>query len=197
MCSTPEMARPYDAFRRLTYPSVIALAAAFLVAGCQRAYVSTAQPLSTEPVVVDQAMSLRQWSEVSASYPNGSTVAGPTGYRWEPRRGMDEWRYYYADPLVFLGNTGTLPYWLVRTPPWREVVYDGVVIPPTHHAMPPLPPERGAAVGLGVAVEEAPPTDLPATETPFMPDPATPAEPPPASETPPAGPTEPVAPSPG
>lgn len=153
--------------------------------GCQRANVSSPEPLSAEPVVIDEAMALRQWAPVNASYPNGSTVTGPTGFAYEPRRGMEDWRYYYADPLVFLGNTGALPFWLVRTPPWSEVVYDGVVIPPTHHAMPPLPPERGTAAGRGVVVvEETPSDDLPAPAPPPPPD-APPAESPADAPAPP------------
>jgi hypothetical protein len=154
-------------FRFGRFASPLALVAALSLIGCQRLYVERPEPLNTEPVAVDEAMQLRQWAQVSATYPNGATDAGPTGFTWEPKREMEEWNYYYADPGVYFLNLFVMPYRLVVSPPWARVTYRGVWIEPTYHAMPPLPPEPAM-----MAMEAAP-------EAPAEPsDPAAPPEPP-------------------
>lgn len=109
--------------------------------GCQRANQTQVAVLNPTPIVEDEAMKLRQWSPSSARYPNGQTVAGPTLFALEPRRGMPEYRYLYTDAGVYLGNVFMLPYRFYQIPPWREVIYPGEVIGPSFTAMPPLPPE--------------------------------------------------------
>ncbi|HRK31224.1 MAG TPA: hypothetical protein PLD59_09110 [Tepidisphaeraceae bacterium] len=123
---------------RIAITSAVALLAAGM--GCQRNNQPVAAEFNTAPIAEDDAMKHRRWTQTSAMVPNGQTVAGPTLFNREPRRGMSEYRYTYTDGGVFLGNVFMLPYRFYKIPPWREVVYPGEVITPTHTAMPPLPP---------------------------------------------------------
>jgi hypothetical protein len=160
MCLTPKR-RPGARW------AALALLAA---CGCQQAHVVTPEPLQTEPIIEDDAMRLRQWSQTSATYPNGATVAGPTGFGWQPRRGQADWKYYYADGGVFFANLFALPYRLIKTPPDTAVTYRGVWIEPTFHAMPALPPEPA----MPAPPPEAPPEPAPPPEA-VEPPPAAPA----------------------
>jgi hypothetical protein len=183
MCSIPD--------RRLgSLLKHLAIASTVAVVGCQRMYVSTPEPLAEEMTTVDEAMQLRQWAQTAATYPDGATVAGPTNFKYEARSKMSEWRYYYADPLVFTGNALAAPYWALREPPTREVIYQGMVIDPSHHAMPPLPPEFAVPPAESVP-QDAMPSDPVAPSDPGAPvDPVAPVDPtvPVAPDAPPAEP---------
>lgn len=157
MCLTPE----HGLFRIL---GALALALLILPAGCQRSFVEQPEPLQDEPVVEDDAMRLRQWTQTSAMYPNGSIDAGPTGFAYEPRRYMQDPNYYAADTAVFVGNFFMLPIRLVQTPPWETITYRGRWILPTHHAMPPLPPMRTVSTAEQPAADEPPPPSAPPAE---------------------------------
>lgn len=114
-----------------------------LMAGCgsliQPVRNSPPATLNPAPLVVDQAMQLRDWDRVTAHYSNGDTVAGPTGFPYEARWGQPEWAYSVIEPPLFVGQTVALPVSLVITPPWTPIRYTGETVETTYTAMPPLP----------------------------------------------------------
>jgi hypothetical protein len=96
----------------------------------------------TAPVIdVDQAMQLRDWDRMTAIYSSGATVAGPTGFLYQPRPGQNLWRYQVVDIPIFLVNTALLPYAFAKTPPWKPVEWKAATVEPTYTGVPPLPPE--------------------------------------------------------
>ena len=90
------------------------------------------------PLVVDEAMQKRNFERSSAYYQRPTVVAGPT---WLTFRGDDvaERSDLLTDPLIFGANVLFSPYQAVTNPQWEAVEYRGQTVPPTHHAMPPLP----------------------------------------------------------
>lgn len=133
--------------------------------GCQRAFQVQPDALNQTPIIEDEAMALRTWSQSSAMIPNGATVAGPTFFDKEPRPGQEEWRYYFVDTATYSGNMLMLPYRMWKTPVKAEVVYPGVVIPPSFTAVPAIPDSPAV-------IEPSTPPDAP-TESPQPPEPET------------------------
>src|SRR5688500_2860066 len=90
------------------------------------------------PLVVDEAMQKRNFERSSAYYQRPTVVAGPT---WLTFRGDDEAEYsdLVTEPMIFGANVLASPYQMVTNPQWEAVEYRGQTVPPTHHAMPPLP----------------------------------------------------------
>ncbi|MGN6506681.1 MAG: hypothetical protein ACTHM6_14070 [Tepidisphaeraceae bacterium] len=121
--------------KRTTWIGVIGLA---MLAGCSPQQYGTRGPVNTEPMTVDQAMQQRDWDVTHAYYANGSTRNWSTGFRYEPTPGMDEANYYYADLGTFLVNVVTLPFTYIDQS--DGVISNGVVVPPSYTAVPPLPP---------------------------------------------------------
>ena len=95
-------------------------------------------PLNDSPLVVDEAMQKRDWERTSAYYAPPVVVAGPT---WLTFRGDEkaERTDLITDPFIFGVNVLASPYAAVRDPQWEAVEHRGATVPPTHHAMPPLP----------------------------------------------------------
>ena len=139
---------------------------------------------SAEVTTPDAAMDKRQWTESVAYIPNGATVAGPTGFAYEPRRDQKSYQFYYADTGNFFLNLVTMPFTLYKTPPLSEQTFPGEQLKPTYTAVPPLPPEKVAEPVAPPPAEVPAPAEMPApsAETPA---PAPSAEPP-APEQPPA-----------
>src|SRR2546423_14313612 len=104
--------------RRVALIALTAGAALSGAVGC--AHKTPPKPdVMVDPLIVeDPAMQQRKWDSSVALYPNGATLAGPTEFTFEPKRGQAWWAYTYADSLTFLLNTALLPYNLVMTPPW-------------------------------------------------------------------------------
>ena len=129
--------------RKLRLLSLVAVAAsaAPLLTGCgfQRAN-NNPQPdrLNDNPLVVDEAMQRRDFERSSAYYKRPTIIAGPT---WLTFRGDEkaERTDLLTDPLIFGANVVVSPYAAVKDPQWEDVEYRGATVPPTHHAMPPLP----------------------------------------------------------
>lgn len=138
---------------RKTTVLVAAASLMVLAGGCTK--IADSQPnVSAEPQVVDAAMEKRDWPQSVAYIPSGATVAGDTGFAYEPTRGRKQYNYYYADAGVFALNVVTLPYTF-----WKN----GIAQPQT------FPGERTNPTYTGVPA-------LPAGNTTVSPDP-TPAEP--------------------
>lgn len=114
---------------------VLASAGMALSTGCQRTQPNRPVALSDAPLVVDEAMQLRDWDRQTAYYASGATVAGAKRTTFEPR--YDNRYNYAADPLIGVGNIVLIPFTYFRTPWGQEVVHRGAITPPTHTAMPP------------------------------------------------------------
>jgi len=116
-----------------------ALLAAGLLSGCQ---VSGPTPpveqLNPTPLVIDEAMQLRDWEPVTAFYQSGATIAGPTMFFVEPDptlpRGVD----FLTENVLFVGQVAVMPVTIVFQPPWDDVTYRGVRQDPSYSASPPL-----------------------------------------------------------
>lgn len=125
------------AFRTLSLP--LAGFAVIAAAGCQRVQPAPVVPLNNAPMVVDEAMQMRDWERSTVYYQNGDTVAGFNGryYELKPKY-QDGYVTRIGDPAVGITNVVLLPITMAMTPPWEAVRYQGVIIPPTHHANPPM-----------------------------------------------------------
>jgi hypothetical protein len=113
-----------------------------LLGGCALLQpVRNSQPAAPNPtpLVVDQAMQVRDWDRVTAAYSNGDTIAGPTGFPYEARWYQPEWRYAAIEPPLFVGQSVALPVTLIFTPPWTAIRYTGETVETSYTAMPPLP----------------------------------------------------------
>ena len=101
---------------------------------------SSPAAVSRHPLVIDEAMDRRAWATVPARYQNGATPAWPTGFVLEHRPDAPKWAAAATDGPLFLANIFAMPIGYAVTPGWTRVIYPTGVVPPTYHAMPPLPP---------------------------------------------------------
>ncbi len=109
--------------------------AVLLSAGCRRVRTSPEpDALNDTPLIVDEAMQIRDWDRSTAYYPSGAVVAGSPRRTFEPR---DDTRLSYAaDPLIGLANFVIIPFTYFSTPPFTKVPSRGAIVPPTHTAVP-------------------------------------------------------------
>src|SRR5204863_6113793 len=109
------------------------MAACFLApAGCQRMTPPQPDRLNHTPLVVDDAMQIREWDRSTASYANGATVAGGTGYLFRTSDRLPELWWRIVDPMIATGNIVALPGTIWFNPPWKTMVYHGAIIPPSY-----------------------------------------------------------------
>ena len=180
----------------LTVVTAMFLTAMFLTAGCATRNEEVVAPLAPRPVVYDEALVVRDWPLTVARYAGGNVEAGPayfeqvytgaggpagvvTGGRGTLdsagpglRAGVGE---RLAEPFVFLGNLALLPYELAVRPPTARRVAQGVVVPPSYHAAPPLP-ESPDDLDAG-DVDAVAPAATPPPQTLPAPVPVTPTRP--------------------
>ena len=117
----------------------VAAVASVGITGCQKTKPAPVAKLIDSPVLVDDAMQRREWEQSSAYYANGDTVAGFSGRWLEPQPRFSEGYFgRLADPAVGLTNVVIMPLTMLQTPPWKGVDYQGVIVPPTHSANPPV-----------------------------------------------------------
>lgn len=137
------------------------------IGGCssyQRIQNSPPEAVSSTPLTVDAAMQLRNWDRSTARYANGDTIAGPTGFNYEPKWYQEpESKYYYLDLPLALGQTLMLPVNLIVTPPWEPVRYTGSTVDPSYTLMPALP---GESTGSEYIVQPAPAEETPLPAAP-------------------------------
>src|SRR5688572_31324831 len=110
--------------------SALALSAA---AGCQG--VSRNQPLApvnNTPLVVDEAMQIRDWDRSTNYYANGGTVAGGTGYLWQTHEAVNPGHRRFVEAPVAALNIASMPVGLFVNSPWEAQVYRGEAVPPTY-----------------------------------------------------------------
>ena len=158
---------------RLILTVITALGALALV-GCQRYTKVPPGVVKDEPVVIDEAMQIRDWEPSSARYTNPRFIAGPPGFWFIPKYDMPEPLYAVQETPMFILQAVGLPLTMWFPPPWTPVEYAGETLEPTWHAMPPLPEARYGEPPAPAEVTER------GTDEP-MPVPTEPgAEPPPA-----------------
>ena len=162
------------------------MALAMSAAGCQgvsKKYPSA--PVNNTPLVVDEAMQIRDWDRSTSHYANGATVAGGTAYCWETADWVNQGHRRFVDGPVATLNIVSMPVGLFVNSPFEKQVIHGEIVPPTYTGQPPLPgaPPSSPQANVTETTETIPP---PAMETP--PAPGEPGEPPvapPTVETPP------------
>src|SRR5450432_1038702 len=93
-----------------TIVSLGGLLAMVLLGGCssmqcpiQRVQNAPPAAENTTPLVIDQAMQVRDWDRVTAHYANGDTIAGPTGTPYEVRWNQPAWEYVALETPLFVG----------------------------------------------------------------------------------------------
>ena len=99
------------------------------------------ESLSAPVIDIDEAMQVRDWDQVTASYPSGGTVAGPIGYLYQPRDDQPLWHQGVIEMPLFFVNTVLMPCAFFDTPPWKPVAWKAATVEPTYTGVPPLPPE--------------------------------------------------------
>jgi hypothetical protein len=114
---------------------VLALAGTIVATGCQRIQRPQPDRLNDTPLVVDEAMQIRDWDRSTSVYANGATVAGATRLTFEPSD--DGPINYAADPAIGLTNFVIIPFTYFWIPPFTKIEYHGAIIPPTYMAVPP------------------------------------------------------------
>ena len=124
--------------RRWTLVATCAFSLAASV-GCQTVVGPTAERLNDKPLIVDEAMQKRDWDRTTAFYANGDTVAGGYGYMFRTHETIPDPYKRVVEPAMATANIALLPIGIFVNSPFSTEVYQGVIIPPTHTAMPPLP----------------------------------------------------------
>jgi hypothetical protein len=113
-----------------------------LAVGCTKAPPYELSTLSKAPIIEDEAMTLRAWDKQSLLYANGSAVAQPTLFPYGIKTHIG---YAYEEtvvaPTLFYCQFAALPVTMALTPPWSNVSYAGVKVPPTYTAATELPPD--------------------------------------------------------
>lgn len=136
MCSIRN--RPLNRVIHVMTPPLAGLALC-LISGCQKTQPAPVVALNDSPMVVDEAMQARDWDRSTVYYQNGDTVAGFTGRYIELKpKYQDGAVTPVASPAVGITNIVLLPITMAVTPPWEDVRYQGIIVPPTHHANPPI-----------------------------------------------------------
>lgn len=107
--------------------------------GCQRSNAYPVETLSPAPIIEDQAMAMRDWELSLAEYAAGYSIAQPTLFPYSPATGAPALESLVAAPLISYGQAALLPINALITPPWGEVLYRGVLTPPTYTAVPTAP----------------------------------------------------------
>ena len=108
--------------------------------GCQRYPYAPHGRLHDEPVVIDEAMQIRDWEPSTAHYTNPRFIAGPKGFWYDPAYNMPAPVYAVQETPMFLLQTLALPLTVWLPPLWTPIEYAGETLEPSWHAMPPLPP---------------------------------------------------------
>jgi hypothetical protein len=126
MCST----------RNRSIATFLSLALLGAMTGCQ--FASSKPPkmnLNESPMIVYESMQRSDWDRTNINYANGDTLAGPD-LVWIESAGP-EFLQRVTDPAFSLVNDVSTPVTTVITPPWKVMVYQGLVLPPTYSAQPP------------------------------------------------------------
>jgi hypothetical protein len=108
------------------------------VIGCQPVQPTVSEKLNDRPLIIDEAMQQRNWEPTVARYQSGATVAGPTGFLFEPLDTMPQWQQGLVETPLFVGQVILLPVTLIAQPVWTPVTYRGIRTEASYTAAPPL-----------------------------------------------------------
>src|SRR5687768_2171427 len=138
--------------RRAGAQLALALAAGAALGGCARAPKPAPEPVSTSPMVVDEAMQRREeWPQATAYFQAGGVDAGATRFPYNPQTTGDgagqatlgpERRNSALDTLAFVVQAIKLPFTYFVDPPFAKKNSRGVIYDPTHTAIPVMPPDE-------------------------------------------------------
>lgn len=117
--------------------AMLGLVGAGMLAGCSPRTDYTRADQEMTPPPLDEATRLRNFDPTIATFANGDTIAGHTGFVYTPERYRAPWQYYFLDPSVFFVNLATSPYWLATNP--GAMRYEGLRFENTYTANPALP----------------------------------------------------------
>jgi len=165
--------------------AVMLVALAMSAVGCQgvsKTYPPA--PVNNTPLVVDEAMQIRDWDRKTSYYANGATVAGGTAYCWETADWVKEGDRKLTDAPVATLNILSMPVGLFVNSPFEKQVIRGEVVPPSYTGQPPLPGASPSNVSETTETILTPVPPQPQMETPPG-EPGAPPVAPPAVETPP------------
>jgi hypothetical protein len=113
---------------------VLASAGMFSVVGCQRIEPPVPDRLNNAPLLVDEAMQIRDFDRSTSVYANGGTVAGSPRLTFEPKD--DSAVNYVVDPAIGLTNFVIIPFSYFWIPPFAKIEHHGAIVPPTYTAEP-------------------------------------------------------------
>src|SRR5687767_6171346 len=87
--------------------------------GCQRIVPPPVRaPVNDAPLVVDEAMQIRDWDRSTNYYANGGTVAGGTGYLWQTHEAVNPGHRRFVEAPVAALNIASMPVGLFVNSPW-------------------------------------------------------------------------------
>jgi hypothetical protein len=173
---------PMNMTRLLSLATTAAFTLTCAGVGCQRFSSSadaTYAPEPTEvPVFAGTTQPVRDWDQSVAFVQNGDTVARSPGIRWRTKDDLPAYAAGAAEVGVFIGNVVVMPYTLYQER--GAQVSTGTSLPPTHTAMPVMPPppavepQPGLDEPLPAPVVVSDPTVTPGTVADVVP--TTPAD---------------------
>jgi len=107
------------------------------------------------PLVVDEAMQMRDFERSVAYYPNGDTVSGIDRFpiRSTHNEGDNQYASAAFDLAASLGQTIALPFTYLFVPPFTRGVYHGDDVGPSYTAMPEMRLPRRVVTVDGLLVD--------------------------------------------
>jgi hypothetical protein len=121
--------------------AVLGLGLMVLAPGCshiENIHDSKPESLAPQALTTDQAMQARIWDRTTATYENGSVVAGGTLMPYRPADNLPWWGYVPLEMGLFYGQIFAMPVQAFIEP--HPATYPGVVIEPMYNKVEPAQP---------------------------------------------------------
>jgi len=132
----------------------------------QRVKNSPPAPVNDAPLIIDAAMQARDWDRSTAYYASGDTIAGSTGFLYEPAWNEPGWFYAAEETPLFIVQAVASPVTVALIPPWKSIRWTGETVEPTYTAMPVLPPAHYEAAPSAPPVNPEPQPPMNETAAP-------------------------------
>ena len=114
------------------FVAVVSAVLAIAGAGCQAIVPPPVRaPVNDTPLVVDEAMQMRDWDRSTNYYANGATIAGGTGYLWQTHEAINPDHRRLVEAPVAVLNMASMPVGLLLNSPFEKQVIRGETVPPT------------------------------------------------------------------
>lgn len=120
--------------------TVLSVGLAAMASGCSHIvniHDNTPEAVAPETLKIDEAMQARIWDRTTATYENGSVVAGGTLMPYRPADNLPWWEYVPLEMGLFYGQIFAMPVQAFIEP--HPATYPGVVIKPMYNAVEPAP----------------------------------------------------------